>query len=371
MSSSSKQTELPAEVENVDGAYLSAAILCFSRIFPAILNAAVDLNLFDIISKLQNSSSGKNSSFSASEIASELPNQHPELAERLERMLNVLASYSLLTCSIRTNENGKRERVFALSSIGQYFAYDKDGGSFGPLSTLVHRGYNSVWYDVKDAIINPNNNDHFNKVHGSPAYQYLEKNQELNQIFNKAMAHSGPLEMQRVLTLYKGFEGVSTLVDVGGGVGNALKQIISEYPSIKGINFDLPQVIQDAQPHSGIEHVEGNMFESVPTGDAILLKLVCHNWADEECVKFLRNCHKALPKHGKVIVLDYIIPEVPNSSNISKHACAIDNLMFLIHGGMERTENEFQHLCMSSGFSKFHIACSDISAMSGVMEFYK
>jgi caffeic acid 3-O-methyltransferase len=65
------------------------------------------------------------------------------------------------------------------------------------------------------------------------------------------MAHSGPLEMKRVLTLYKGFEGVSTLVDVGGGVGNALKQIISEYPSIKGINFDLPQVIQDAQPHPG------------------------------------------------------------------------------------------------------------------------
>ncbi|WJX10570.1 hypothetical protein P8452_01274 [Trifolium repens] len=370
MSSSSKQTQLPAEVEKVDDAYLSALILSFSRIFPAILNAAVDLNLFDIIAKLQ-SSSGNNSSFSASEIASQFPNQHTELAERLERMLNVLASNSLLNCSIRTNEDGKRERVFGLSSIGQYFAYDKDGGSLGPLSTLVHRGYNGVWYDVKDAIINPNNNDHFHKVHGSPAYQYLEKNQELNQIFNKAMAHSGPLEMKRVLTLYKGFEGVSTLVDVGGGVGNALKQIISEYPSIKGINFDLPQVIQDAQPHPGIEHVEGSMFESVPTGDAILLKLVCHNWADEECVKFLRNCHKALPTHGKVIVLDYIIPEVPNSNNISKHACAIDNLMFLIHGGKERTENEFQHLCMSSGFSKFHIACSDISAMSGVMEFYK
>jgi isoliquiritigenin 2'-O-methyltransferase len=94
---------------------------------------------------------------------------------------------------------------------------------------------------------------------------------------------------------------------------------------------------------AGIEHVEGNMFESVPSGDAILLK---------------------------VIVLDYIIPEVANPSKISKHACAIDQ-MFLIHGGKERTENEFQNLCMSSGFSKFHIACSDISAMSGVMEFYK
>lgn len=65
------------------------------------------------------------------------------------------------------------------------------------------------------------------------------------------MAQSGPLEMKRILTLYKGFEGVSTLVDVGGGVGNALKQIISKYPSIKGINFDLPQVVQDAPTHPG------------------------------------------------------------------------------------------------------------------------
>ncbi|PNY14735.1 isoliquiritigenin 2'-O-methyltransferase-like protein [Trifolium pratense] len=146
MSSNSKQNNnLPTnELEKVDDAYLSALTLCFSRIFPAILNAAVDLNLFDIIAKLQ-ISSGNNSSYSASEIAYELPNQHPELAERLERMLTVLASYSLLNCSIRTNENGKRERVFGLSSIGRYFAIDKDGGSLGPLSTLIHRGCNSVW----------------------------------------------------------------------------------------------------------------------------------------------------------------------------------------------------------------------------------
>jgi len=40
------------------------------------------------------------------------------------------------------------------------------------------------------------------------------------------------------------------------------------------------------------------------------LQLVCHNWPVEECVRFLKNCHKALPKHGKMFVLDYIIPEV-------------------------------------------------------------
>jgi len=83
------------------------------------------------------------------------------------------------------------------------------------------------------------------------SYQYMEKDTELNQMFYKAMAHAGPIEVKRVLKVYKGFEGLSTLVDVGGGVGETLKLIISAYPSIKGVNFDLPQMIQDAPPHPG------------------------------------------------------------------------------------------------------------------------
>ncbi|KAL2946250.1 hypothetical protein AAZX31_20G003200 [Glycine max] len=357
---------LPTEEAKGDDTYLSALTLCFSRIFPAILNAAVDLNLFDIIAKAESSS------LSASEIASLLlPNPHPQLANRLERILPVLASYSLLNCSIRTNEDGVRERLYALSPIGQYFACDNDGGSLGPLSSLFHRGYFHVLKDVKDAIMDPNNNDHFQNVHGMPPYQYMKTDEELNKLFNKALAQTGPPAMKMLLKQYKGFEQVSTLVDVGGGVGETLKQIIFDYPSIKGINFDLPQVIQDAPPHPGIEHVEGDMFESVPKGDAILLKLVCHNWLDEDCVKFLRNCHKALPQHGKVIVIDYIIPEVPDSSKISMQTCVADSLMFLVTSGKERTEKEFESLCRNSGFSGFHVACRDSPSVLSVVEFYK
>lgn len=65
------------------------------------------------------------------------------------------------------------------------------------------------------------------------------------------------------------------------------------------------------------------------------------------------------------------MPEVPDSSKISKHTTVIDNLMFLVLTGKERTEKEFENLCKRSGFSKFHVACSDVSDMSGVMEFYK
>lgn len=144
-SNNSKQTyQLPTEVvAKPDDAYLSALSLCFSRIFPAILNAAIDLNLFEIIAEAQSTSCG--ASLSASEIASLLPNQHSELANRLDRILPVLASYSLLTCSIRTDEEGKRERVYALSPVGDYFVCDSRGGSFSSLSIIIHRGFQDVW----------------------------------------------------------------------------------------------------------------------------------------------------------------------------------------------------------------------------------
>jgi caffeic acid 3-O-methyltransferase len=45
---------------------------------------------------------------------------------------------------------------------------------------------------------------------------------------------------------YEGFKDIKTLVDVGGGIGRALETIISSYPHIHGINYDLPHVIADA-----------------------------------------------------------------------------------------------------------------------------
>lgn len=110
-------------------------------------------------------------------------------------------------------------------------------------------GYDRM--NFKEAVVDPDI-DLFKKVHGKSTYEYLGTDPKLNHIFNKAMADGCALEMRRVLELYKGFEGISTLVDVGGGNGQNLKLVISKYPTIKGINLDLPHVIQHAPPIPGI-----------------------------------------------------------------------------------------------------------------------
>lgn len=127
--SSSLQTE-------DDESCLSAMFLCCGPIiYTSVLKAAIELNLFEIISK------ANPQGVSASYVASQLPKiitQHPQLPRRLDRMLCLLASHSLLVCSISTNEEGGIERLYELSLAGKYFVNDENNGSVASFSTFMN-----------------------------------------------------------------------------------------------------------------------------------------------------------------------------------------------------------------------------------------
>ena len=105
--------------------------------------------------------------------------------------------------------------------------------------------------NCKDTILE-DGIDLFKKVHGMAMFNYMETDPELGKIFNSAMSDLSSILMKKILRVYKAFEDIPTLTDVGGGIGLELNMIVSKYPSIKCINFDLPQVIQNAPPHPGI-----------------------------------------------------------------------------------------------------------------------
>ncbi|KEH20125.1 caffeic acid O-methyltransferase [Medicago truncatula] len=109
-------------------------------------------------------------------------------------------------------------------------------------------------------------------VHGTHAFHYPSLDSRFNKVFNTAMINHTKIVMNKVLESYNGFEGIKRLVDVGGGLGVNIHLITSKYPNIHGINFDLPHVIQHVPSYLGVEHVGGDMFESVPKGDVILMK---------------------------------------------------------------------------------------------------
>jgi len=178
--------------------------------------------------------------------------------------------------------------------------------------------------------------------------------------------------MEEVVSKYKGFDGVKSLVDVGGGDGSILSRIISKHPHIiKAINFDLPSVIINASSaSSGIENVAGDMFISIPKGDAIFMKWILHGWDDEHCVKILRNCYQSIPENGKVIVIDMVIPDLPEDTLLDRSSLQFELLMMNMNpSGKERTKREFEILARLAGFSSVQVTFT--SLCFSVVEFHK
>ncbi|KAK4279758.1 hypothetical protein QN277_011483 [Acacia crassicarpa] len=228
-----------------------------------------------------------------------------------------------------------------------------------------------LFLNLKKGVLKVNEGEDLSKILlGKSVYEYMKTDPSLKLKFQRTMADQSALHMEKILETYKGFEGISTLVDVAGGIGHSLNMIISKYPSIKGINFDLPHVVQDAPTYPGIKHVGGDMFRSVPRGDAIMIKTTTHNWSDEKCMEILKNCYEAMEKGGKVIVIDLIKQQEPERSNAAKNVAILDIVMFSQGGGLERTLKQFEALCKNAGFSGFRLA-SRVLSIVGVMEFYK
>ncbi|KAK8963881.1 Bergaptol O-methyltransferase [Platanthera guangdongensis] len=111
------------------------------------------------------------------------------------------------------------------------------------------------------------------------------------------------------------------------------------------------------------------MFDMIPKWSTISMQWILHNWNDEQCLTILKNCLRALRPAGKVIVLEYILPEVSNVNLDAREAYAIMNMMILFDGAKERTEKEFRSFAPKASFSEFKISCNFLKY--NVMELVK
>ena len=192
---------------------------------------------------------------------------------------------------------------------------------------------------------------------GGEGYEHLESDPEAASIFNRAMTELTQLAVAEVVRVYD-FSAVRQLIDVGGGYGELLAAILSVYPTMRGVLFDLPHAIEgatarfaDAGLTKRCESVEGNFFEAVPDGgDVYLLKTVLHNWNDEQCTVILRNCRRAMSNNSKLVLVERIMPARMTGADAERAFARADLNMLVGIGGRERTEAEFTALLSSSGF---------------------
>ncbi|XP_028060139.1 (R,S)-reticuline 7-O-methyltransferase-like [Camellia sinensis] len=110
-------------------------------------------------------------------------------------------------------------------------------------------------------------------AHGRELWDFALVDSELNKVFNDGMECTARITIKALISEYKhGFDCIGSLVDVGGGTGASIVEIVKAYPHIKGTNFDLPHIVATAPPCPWVIHIGGDMFSNIPTTDAIFLK---------------------------------------------------------------------------------------------------
>ena len=187
------------------------------------------------------------------------------------------------------------------------------------------------------------------QIHGEQVFDYFAKNEEASRIFNRAMSSFSSLATKAVVEAYD-FTGINTLIDIAGGEGRLLNGVLERYPSMRGVLFDLPHVIESARQTTSVgdrcDYATGDFFVSVPTGgDAYIMKHIIHDWDDERALTILKNIRQAMNPGGRVLVVESVIVD-GNGQDFGK---LLDIEMLVSPGGKERTAAEYEELLSRAG----------------------
>jgi len=192
----------------------------------------------------------------------------------------------------------------------------------------------------------------FEHTHGMGFFDYCETDAEFAEAFNGAMTAMSAIAAGAVVEEYD-FSTIRKLVDVGGGHGYLISQILKRYPQLQCGLIDLPSVVPGAMSaleKAGLsdrcEVVGGSFFDAVPRADAYIAKNIIHDWDDEHAQTILKNMRTAMDGNGKVLLVELVV--TPKDKDAT--AVLIDlEMLHATHGGRERTEAEFAELFASSG----------------------
>jgi SAM-dependent methyltransferase len=203
----------------------------------------------------------------------------------------------------------------------------------------------------------------FDTVFGTDFFSHLSQHPELSAEFNAAMSQA-VVETAAVLPYAFDFGRFTTVTDVGGGDGTLLAGVLDAHPGLTGVVYDTAEGLAQA-PKTLEQHgltgrcslIAGDFFRSVPeSSDLYLIKSVLHDWADEQAVTILSHCREVLPPHGRVLIVEPVLPD-PVDTNAEATAADdaityLSDLNMLVNvGGRERTRKDFEDLCHRAGLS--------------------
>ncbi|NNN33731.1 SAM-dependent methyltransferase [Streptomyces sp. S3(2020)] len=184
----------------------------------------------------------------------------------------------------------------------------------------------------------------FEGIFGMPFFEHFAQDEATAAVFHTGMAAMSDPENAPIAAAYD-FPATGTVVDVGGGHGGLLLEVLRRNPGLRGVLYDQPHVLAghrlDVEETAGRWSLaEGDFFATAPPGDVHLLKRILHDWEDDRCVTILERCREAMTPGGRILVVDAVVPR-DNAPHQSK---TLDLLLMSALVGRERTEADFAAL---------------------------
>lgn len=285
---------------------------------------------------------------SAAELAADCAADAPTL----ERLLRALATIEVFA---RTPDGRFTNTPLTEVLRADHPQSQRDGALFLP-AAFLWRPLGELYESVRTG------EPAFRRIFGESFFEYLAGHPAEAALFNTAMTQGTAWTAPALLAAYD-FSRFERLLDVGGGEGALLRDILAANAGLRGVLFDLPSVVAGAgevlkgEVAARCEIVGGSFFERVPEGaDAYLLKGVIHDWPDEDAMKILRNTGRAMRGGGTLLLIEKIV------DSATRPAGLIDLLMLVI-GGRERSEADFRSLLASAGFSLTRIIATEVSSV--------
>jgi hypothetical protein len=211
-------------------------------------------------------------------------------------------------------------------------------------SEIAHL-FGRVFFEAMSDLDASTSEPPFPRRFGAGFWEWLAEHPAERAAFDAAMAGERHRPAERLAAL-EWREG-EIVVDVGGGNGALLVELIRRRPELRGIVLDLPETVRDeAALGDRIEFVAGSFFDSVPAGDAYLLSGILHDWPDEDAARILRTIRAAAPAHARLLINESVI----RPGNDPDGAKWLDLLMLVLLGGRERDESQWHALLEGAGF---------------------
>ena len=245
---------------------------------------------------------------------------------------------------------------FYLTPLGELLRSNVPGSMRNPAIALTAPGHWLPWGRLAEAVRHGERQTV--AALGHELFDYYVANPSEGSAFTGTMAnHSDAIAREIAQALDT--SAVTHVVDVGGASGTIIGALLEANAALLGTILERADVVPRAEAvlaqrglSSRCRVVEGDFFESVPEADLFILKSIVHDWDDQQSIKILRNCARALRPNGRVILIEWVVPEHGKPG-----AAALSDLnMLVLLPGRERTASQFEELFRASGLRIDRIA---------------